>query len=184
MRVGCGRYDWLFRRSSPCLAERLTITVDVMESIAPSCLEPLISWLSPLSYPWCTPTGSTSGCANSCGTATNPEVPHGTLDLAQPVNDYTGTIMNWIVAKMKGVKRPLRSLKSPSIRTGTHSRYSHNKSAGECMPKGYWIVRVDIAESGKVQGLHRSQCRAIQEVRCPLPRARRPLRVGGNQSYA
>ena len=55
VRVGCGRYDWRFRRSSPCLAERLTITIDVMESIAPSYLEPLMSWLSPLSYPWCTP---------------------------------------------------------------------------------------------------------------------------------
>jgi hypothetical protein len=54
VRVGCGRYDWLFHRQSPHLVEHLTITIDLMESIAPSCLEPLMSWLSQLSYPWCT----------------------------------------------------------------------------------------------------------------------------------
>ena len=74
VRVGCGRYDWLFRRSDPRLVERLTITIDVMESIAPSCLEPLMSWFSRLSYPWCTPQAALS------------EVP--ALEELQPVRRY------------------------------------------------------------------------------------------------
>jgi hypothetical protein len=47
------------------------------------------------------PSG-TSGRANAEGIPTNPEVPHGTFDLAKPVNIPTGAIMNWIIAKMKG----------------------------------------------------------------------------------
>ena len=74
VRVGCGRYDWRFRRFNPCLAERLTITVDVMESIAPSCLGQLMSWFSPLSYPWCTPQAALGN------------VP--TLEELQPIRKY------------------------------------------------------------------------------------------------
>jgi hypothetical protein len=51
VRVGCGRYDWLFR--SQGLVERLTITIHLMESLAPSRLASLTNWLSRLPYPWC-----------------------------------------------------------------------------------------------------------------------------------
>ena len=54
VRVGCGRYDWLFQSQSPHLVERLTITIQVMQSLAPTCLASVMSWFSQLPYPWCT----------------------------------------------------------------------------------------------------------------------------------
>ena len=54
VRIGCGRYDWVFRRQSPRLVERLAITVHVMESLEPIRLPLLMGWLSRLPYPWCT----------------------------------------------------------------------------------------------------------------------------------
>lgn len=55
VRVGCGRYDWRFRSQPPPLAERLTITIDVMEALPPDCLLPIMHWLSRLPCPWCPP---------------------------------------------------------------------------------------------------------------------------------
>ena len=55
VRVGCGRYDWRFRSQPPPLAERLTITIDVMEALPPVCLLPIMNWLSRLPCPWCPP---------------------------------------------------------------------------------------------------------------------------------
>ena len=53
VRVGCGRYDWKFRAQDPRLVERLTITIDVMPSLAPNRLGSVMDWLSGLPYPWC-----------------------------------------------------------------------------------------------------------------------------------
>jgi hypothetical protein len=54
VRVGCGRYDWLFEPASPRRVERLTITIERMESLAPSTLAAVMGWLAGLPYPWCT----------------------------------------------------------------------------------------------------------------------------------
>ena len=54
VRLGCGRYDWLFQSQGRRLVERLTITIQLMESIAPSHLASVTNWLSRLPYPWCT----------------------------------------------------------------------------------------------------------------------------------
>jgi hypothetical protein len=53
VRVGCGRYDWKFRAQGPRLVERLTITIDLMQSLAPNRLSSIMDWLSGLPYPWC-----------------------------------------------------------------------------------------------------------------------------------
>jgi hypothetical protein len=53
VRVGCGRYDWRFHPQGSCLAERLTITIDLMQSLAPANLLPIMSWVSQLPHPWC-----------------------------------------------------------------------------------------------------------------------------------
>jgi hypothetical protein len=53
VRVGCGRYEWQFRRTAPSVAERLTITIERMEALPPSTLAPVMQWLSSLPYPWC-----------------------------------------------------------------------------------------------------------------------------------
>ena len=41
--------------AAPRLVERLTITIDVMESLAPRTLIPIMDWLACLPYPWCSP---------------------------------------------------------------------------------------------------------------------------------
>ena len=51
--VGCGRYDWVFQSHGPRLVERLTITIELMQSLAPSSLTSVMAWLSQLPYPWC-----------------------------------------------------------------------------------------------------------------------------------
>jgi len=53
VRVGCGRYDWKFQSHGPRLVERLTITIDLMQSLAPNSLISIMDWLSRLPYPWC-----------------------------------------------------------------------------------------------------------------------------------
>ena len=55
VRVGCGRYDWLFQPDAPYLVWKLTITIEQMQSLAPMRLASVMHWLSQLSYPWCTP---------------------------------------------------------------------------------------------------------------------------------
>jgi len=52
VRVGCGRYDWCFAPKS-CLAERLTITIEAMQSLPSSYLDEVMKWVSSLPYPWC-----------------------------------------------------------------------------------------------------------------------------------
>lgn len=55
VRVGCGRYDWRFRAQEPGLAERLCITVDVMQVLAPARADAVFTWLDALPRPWCDP---------------------------------------------------------------------------------------------------------------------------------
>ena len=55
VRVGCGRYDWQFR-SPTYNVVRLKVTVQIMESLAPAALVPVMTWLRTLPYPWCPPS--------------------------------------------------------------------------------------------------------------------------------
>ena len=55
IRVGSGRYDWHFTRDARCLVERLIITIDVMEIVPASQIEPVMGWITDLPYRWCTP---------------------------------------------------------------------------------------------------------------------------------
>ena len=61
VRVGCGRYDWVFETVPPRLASQLTITIEQMHSLAPEQLVPLMAWFSNLSAPWCTALELMSG---------------------------------------------------------------------------------------------------------------------------
>ena len=53
VRVGCGRYDWKFQIENPHLAEKLTITIEVMQLLPPEALVAVMNWLDELPYPWC-----------------------------------------------------------------------------------------------------------------------------------
>jgi len=53
VRVGCGRYDWLFRTDESFLVRELTITIECMQILPPRDLDPIMDWLSGLPYPWC-----------------------------------------------------------------------------------------------------------------------------------
>lgn len=53
VRVGCGRYDWLFTTTVPRLVEQLTITVEALHSLNPTHLGSVMNWLSELPHPWC-----------------------------------------------------------------------------------------------------------------------------------
>ena len=52
IRVGSGRYDWAFAPDSR-LAEKLVITIDVMQKLSPDCLRAVMEWVAALPYPWC-----------------------------------------------------------------------------------------------------------------------------------
>ncbi len=52
VRVGCGWYDWTFEKDS-YLAEQLTITIEIMQSLSPKYLATVMNWISDLPYPWC-----------------------------------------------------------------------------------------------------------------------------------
>ncbi len=53
VRVGCGRYDWLFRSQAPRLVEQLTITIEVMQSLSADKVSSVMNWLSRLPHAWC-----------------------------------------------------------------------------------------------------------------------------------
>jgi hypothetical protein len=53
IRVGCGRYDWRFQTEEPRLADRLLITIEVMQIFTTDHFDPLFRWLTSLPYPWC-----------------------------------------------------------------------------------------------------------------------------------
>jgi hypothetical protein len=56
VRIGSGRYDWRFAAGTPAV-ERLRITIERMELLAPEALDPVMAWLGALPYPWC-PAGT------------------------------------------------------------------------------------------------------------------------------
>ncbi len=53
VRVGCGRYDWLFAKAVPYLATHLTITIHAMQELPATELAAVLAWVQALSYPWC-----------------------------------------------------------------------------------------------------------------------------------
>jgi hypothetical protein len=55
IRVGSGRYDWYFTSDAKCLVKKLIITIDVMQIFPQQELDPIMSWITGLPYPWCTP---------------------------------------------------------------------------------------------------------------------------------
>jgi hypothetical protein len=50
VRVGCGSYDWHFASDS-FLADRLSITVEAMQSLPSQDVEEVMNWVSALSLP-------------------------------------------------------------------------------------------------------------------------------------
>ena len=53
VRVGCGRYHWYFQQHPPFLVERLVVTVEAMQVLAPQALSSVMNWAGSLPYPWC-----------------------------------------------------------------------------------------------------------------------------------
>ena len=52
LRVGCGRYEWVFQAEAPHRVERLAITIEAMQTLPPARLAPVLDWLLALDYPW------------------------------------------------------------------------------------------------------------------------------------
>ncbi len=52
VRVGCGRYDWVFQPEAPHRVERLAITIESMQTLPPARLPPILDWMLALDYPW------------------------------------------------------------------------------------------------------------------------------------
>ena len=63
VRVGCGRYDWYFAPKS-CLVERLSITIEVMQSLPSRDLDGVMQWVTSLPYPWCSTEVAMRGAPN------------------------------------------------------------------------------------------------------------------------
>ncbi len=53
VRVGCGRYDWMFETRQPFLTRELTITIESMQILRAGDVNAIMDWLSGLPYPWC-----------------------------------------------------------------------------------------------------------------------------------
>jgi hypothetical protein len=52
VRVGCGRYDWVFQADAPRLAAGLTIDIAAMVALPVTLLDSIMVWSRGLSYPW------------------------------------------------------------------------------------------------------------------------------------
>jgi hypothetical protein len=52
VRVGCGRYEWVFGDRPPHLATRLVITISAMEVLAASTCPTVLGSIGRLDYPW------------------------------------------------------------------------------------------------------------------------------------
>ena len=52
VRVGCGRYEWVFQAEAPHRVERLAITIEAMQTLPPPQLASVLDWLLALDYPW------------------------------------------------------------------------------------------------------------------------------------
>jgi hypothetical protein len=66
VRIGCGRYDWLFTHSEHRV-RALTITIDAMEVLPSEALAPVMNWVSGLPYPWCAQRVATGAPPNLPG---------------------------------------------------------------------------------------------------------------------
>lgn len=64
VRIGCGRYDWYFAPDERCLAERLFITIEMMQVFSDPEADGLMAWLSGLPYPWCRPEEALAAMPN------------------------------------------------------------------------------------------------------------------------
>ena len=60
VRVGCARYDWFFAEESH-LVQRLSITIEAMQTLPPDVLDDVMAWVSVLPYPWCSADAVISG---------------------------------------------------------------------------------------------------------------------------
>jgi hypothetical protein len=63
VRVGCGRYDWLFTNAEHKVCS-LAITITAMEVAPPEALASVMSWVSGLPYPWCSREAAASAPPN------------------------------------------------------------------------------------------------------------------------
>ena len=61
VRVGCGRYDWMFETHKPFLVRELTITIEFMQILPPAQLGAIMNWLFGLPYPWCPVPSAVAG---------------------------------------------------------------------------------------------------------------------------
>jgi hypothetical protein len=52
VKVGCGRYDWVFEPQPPGLARELTIAIETMQVLPPSQSAAVNAWIGRLPYPW------------------------------------------------------------------------------------------------------------------------------------
>jgi len=52
VRVGCGRYGWVFDPAAGGRAAHLTITIEAMQLLPPTDLPAVMDWLGGLAYPW------------------------------------------------------------------------------------------------------------------------------------
>ena len=59
VRVGCGRYEWVFDAAQAGQASHLTITIHAMQVLPPGELSPVMAWVRALDYPWCTVDAAT-----------------------------------------------------------------------------------------------------------------------------
>jgi hypothetical protein len=54
VKVGCGRYDWVFEPQPTCLAKQLSIAIEAMPVLPPSQAGVVYAWIARLPYPWAT----------------------------------------------------------------------------------------------------------------------------------
>jgi len=52
VRLGCGRYEWVFGDRRPHLATRLVITISAMEMLAASASATVFGSIGRLDHPW------------------------------------------------------------------------------------------------------------------------------------
>jgi hypothetical protein len=64
VRVGCGRYDWVFDPAPPYLACRITISIDAMEVLPASAWAETWRGLQRLGYPWTSAAEAASALPN------------------------------------------------------------------------------------------------------------------------
>ena len=52
VRVGCGRYDWVFDEGDSNLASQLIITFEAIQVLPTNNLNAIFDWVQRLEYPW------------------------------------------------------------------------------------------------------------------------------------